>query len=63
MPERMDLDASWTIQFAAVDPVTGAAVAGVNVSNGAFIADQVQGAPEDLTVGPFQLIPLADLNS
>ena len=41
MPEALDLDTSWTVQFAAVDPVSGAAVSGVNVSDAAIIADQV----------------------
>jgi hypothetical protein len=57
MPMSLDLDASWTLQWAAVDPVTGDAVSGVNVSNGAFIADQVSGTPEALAVGPFMLVP------
>jgi hypothetical protein len=57
MPNGLDLDSSWTIQWAAVDPTTGAAVTGVNVSNAAFIADQVQGTPEGLQAGPFMLVP------
>jgi hypothetical protein len=63
MPTSLDLDASWTIQFAAVDPTSGAAVSGVNVSGAAIIADQVAGTPEALTVAPYQYIPLAELNS
>lgn len=57
MPEKLDLDASWTIQWAAVDPTTGAAVSGVTVSNAAIIADQIAGTPEALSTGPFMLVP------
>jgi hypothetical protein len=57
MPLSLDLDSSWVIQWAAVDPTDGSDVSGVNVSNGAFIADQVSGTPEALAVGPFMLVP------
>lgn len=57
MPEQLDLDASWTIQFAAVDPTDGSAVTGVKISNAAIIADQIAGTPEALSAGPFMLVP------
>jgi hypothetical protein len=64
MPDGMDLTGGWTIQWAALDPSTGDAVSGVNVSNILMEVVQVSaGTPSDLVAGPFQLIPLQDLNS
>ena len=57
MPEALDLDTSWTVQFAAVSPVDGSAVSGVNVSDAAIIADQVAGPTEETQVGPFMIVP------
>jgi hypothetical protein len=64
IPLTLDLDSSWTIQWAALDPASGAAVSGVNVSNVGMIVSQVSpGTADQLQVGPFQLIPLDELNS
>lgn len=41
MPQGMDLDASYTIQWAALDPVTGDPVSGVVVNNAAMLVSQV----------------------
>lgn len=41
MPQGMDLDANYTIQWAALDPVTGADVAGVTINNAAMLVSQV----------------------
>ena len=58
MPEGMDLDNSFTIQWAALDPSSGAAVAGVNVSNvGMLVAQVSPGTADDLAVGPFMIVP------
>lgn len=58
MPEGMDLDGSYTLQWAALDPSTGADVAGVVVSQAAMLVTQVSpGTAEDLQVGPFMLVP------
>lgn len=63
MPEYLDLDAAWTIQWAAVSPTDGSAVSGVNVSNAAIIADQIQGTPDELSLTPLWLpIPTSELN-
>ena len=54
MPENMDLAASYTVQWAAVDPTTGAAVSGVVVKNGAMLVTQVTpGSADQLAFGPF----------
>jgi len=58
MPEGMDLDNSFTIQWAALDPSTGAAVSGVKVSNvGMLVAQVSPGTADDLAVGPFMIVP------
>lgn len=63
MPQDLDLVSAWKIQFAAVDPTTGAAVSGVNVSGAAIIAAQLEGTPEALAVAPLWVpIPLGTLN-
>lgn len=41
IPSALDLEQSWRIQFAAVDPTSGAAVSGVKISNAAIICTQV----------------------
>jgi hypothetical protein len=38
LPPDLDLPPNWIVQLVAVDPTTGAAVSGVNVSNVAIIA-------------------------
>lgn len=54
----MDLDSSFTIRWAALDPNTGADVSGVVISQAAMLVTQVSpGGPEDLQVGPFMLVP------
>jgi hypothetical protein len=55
LPPDLDLDAGYTIQFAAIDPTTGAAVAGVNVTTGTLLVTNVAGG--DLTP-PDQTEPL-----
>lgn len=53
MPEGMDLDFSYTIQYAALDPASGDAVAGVVVSTAAILATQLSaGGPAALAVAP-----------
>jgi hypothetical protein len=64
MPDQLDLDANWQVVFTAVDPTSGAEVSGVTFSNACLEVTQVTpGTAEDLVAGPFQLIPIADLNS
>lgn len=63
LPDNMDLTQSWQIVFAAVDPNTGAAVTGITISNIGMLVDQLTpGGPIALQSGPFQLIPLDELN-
>lgn len=57
MPEGMDLDASYTIQWAALDPTDGSDVAGVVVSAAAMLVTQVTpGTAGDLATDTF--VPL-----
>ena len=53
IPEGMDIDGGWTLQLAAVDPSTGAAVSGVTVSGIVLLVSQITpGGPEALKVAP-----------
>lgn len=57
MPETMALDASYTIQWAALDPTTGDPVTGVVVSAAAMLVTQVTpGTAGDLATDTF--VPL-----
>jgi hypothetical protein len=62
MPANLDLGATWTLRFAAVDPTTGAGVSGVKISNASLLVTQVQGSPPGLqapAVAPLWLpVPL-----
>lgn len=59
LPENLDLGGDWIIEWDAVDPATGASVAGVVVTNtsvqvaGDFGASGGDGEP----LGPFMLVP------
>lgn len=41
IPSSLDLTESWVLRFAAVDPTSGADVAGVKISNAAIICAQI----------------------
>lgn len=41
MPQGMDLDANYTLQWSALDPDTGEDVAGVTVSDASMLVTQV----------------------
>lgn len=57
MPQTMDLDASYTLQWAALDPNTGEDVAGVTISNASMLVSQVSpGTGADLVNDGF--VPL-----
>lgn len=57
-PDGVDLDTGYTIRFTALDPTSGAVVAGVTVSSATILAQSVGGgALEGLQVGPFMLVP------
>lgn len=58
LPPGLDLQGGYTIKFVALDPTTGAAVSGVNVSAGSLLVDNVAAIPDaSLSVGPFMLVP------
>jgi hypothetical protein len=61
MPDNLDLPGNWTIRFAALDPSTGNAVAGVSVSGASLIVTNVgDGSDAELATGPFMLVPGPD---
>lgn len=56
LPPGIDLSASYTIRFTAVDPTTGALVAGVSVANATLLVDNLGGG--DLETSLFDVEPL-----
>lgn len=64
LPARADLSGGWQIQFRACDPVTGADISGVKVSNVGLLVAPVgaSGSSPTLQAGTFQLIPIDELN-
>lgn len=59
MPDDIVIGDGWTLEWDAVDPTTGASVAGVTVSEVNVSADDFvggEGAGGEL-VGPFMLVP------
>ena len=65
LPPDLDLGGGYSVEFTALDPSTGADVAAVKVSLATLTVDNVSGDSGQvvLPVGPFQLIPLDDLNT
>lgn len=58
LPQELIIGPNWEIIFDAIDPSTGAPVAGVNVTNANVTAtNAISGQTETLTVGPFMLVP------
>lgn len=60
MPEEVVLGGRWTIEWDAVDPSTGASVAGVTITQAnVTAADESAAAAESGTgfVGPFLAVP------
>lgn len=59
LPEGLLLDHGYTITLAAVDPTTGAPVAGVQITEGAVTGTQsvAPGARQDTEkIGPYMLV-------
>lgn len=55
LPPHLDLGGSWRVEWDAVDPTTGASVAGVVISATSLY---VEGSSESLQLlGPFMLVP------
>lgn len=69
MPEALDLAFTYAVQFAALDPTTGADVPGVVISGALLTVTQLtpDTAPDDLNSGFFSVAfrgqPLGTLNS
>lgn len=58
MPDGIDVDETYTIRFAALDPLSGAPVAGVTISLAQIHAASVgQAAGTQLNAGPFIYVP------
>jgi hypothetical protein len=58
MPPDLDLGDGWTLRVTALDPVTGAVVTGVRVSNLALEVALGEGtSASDIAVGPYLLVP------
>lgn len=55
MPDNVDIGAAYTLEIAALDPTTGAAVAGVTFSN--MELEVVATGTGELAYGPFMLVP------
>lgn len=58
LPPDLDIGDGYTLRVAAHSPVTGQPVAGVTIGTVVFTVDYVgPSSPEDLTSGPFMLVP------
>lgn len=56
MPENVDVNGAWTIRVTALDPTTGALVAGVNVGTVAIEAESL--GTGSLDFGSFVQAPI-----
>lgn len=58
LPDNMSIGPGYTIRFTAVDPTTGAVVAGVTISDASiFCTAQGSAGAGALDSGPFMLVP------
>lgn len=58
MPPDYDLDDTYQIRVTALNPSTGAVVAGVKVGAVTFMVDRIAGSGDlDVGFGPFMLVP------
>lgn len=58
LPPDLHLGAGCVVRFTAIDPTTGATVAGVQVTDAMVVLTNLTGGPaSDLEFGPFQLVP------
>lgn len=51
------LEPGMQVRFEAIDPVTGAAIAGVKVQAIALYGADASGGADSLVAGPFMLVP------
>ncbi len=57
-PPGLVLSDGWIVRIAAVNPTTGAAVAGVDITEALITVDNLSAdASLDLSSGPFMLVP------
>lgn len=57
LPQDLDISDGFTLRVTALDPTSGNPVSGVTVSNLILTVDQLSGTPDQLTFGPFMLVP------
>lgn len=58
LPDDLDVSGAYTIRWAAVDPVTGADVSGVVISNASAEVDLLSAdTGSGFIPGPFMLVP------
>jgi hypothetical protein len=57
MPPDTELDNGCQVIFEALDPSSGATVAGVAFTAGVIYVDVTQGSEHQLLSGPFMLVP------
>lgn len=58
MPQLLDLPDGYVVQWAAIDPTTGADVANVTVTGVSMFGTMLdQGGGGPVVVGPFMLVP------
>lgn len=58
LPPDVRMGGSWRVEWAAVDPVTGADVSGVKITAANVVGDDVSGGgTSGETIGPFMLVP------
>ncbi len=59
MPDHLQLDNTFTLRWAALDPNTGAPVSGVTLSNTSLVVQQITpGGPTALETDLFKIAPL-----
>ena len=58
LPPGLQLSGAYVVRFTALDPTTGAPIAGVNITGAALQLNNLRGsAPAALEAGPFMLVP------
>ena len=56
LPPNLELAGGYSVRVTALNPATGATVAGVNVSNVTLQVELTSGSEADLATGPFLLV-------
>ena len=59
LPPNLNLSAGYIVRLTALDPTTGATVAGVALSNVSVFVTNLRGGPLDEDIGPL-LVPTSE---